>query len=203
MQSQTKLKDWLRRMGSLTAMTLPIAAGVLFCGYASLLFAQEPPTELKDWQTSLRRFIDHVDSVPKSPPEPSKPCPNQPQASSLNPPLDQHNLVYLKTMTTNGDCDEDADNVFGPLVQFEGNFTRISDQQGHEYQVVMSYAETSPGSIISVSATEADLASWRRLSPGAQVRFQAELTCLTRMESPDGKVMGYYLTLRRAKVLLP
>lgn len=105
-------------------------------------------------------------------------------------------------MTTKGDCDKDADYVFGPLVQFEGKFSRISDQQqGQEYQVVMSYEGTSPGSIISVSATEADLVAWQRLSLGAQVRFQAELTCLTRMESPDGEVVGYYLTLRKARVL--
>ena len=183
-------------MKTFSAMALPIigAGMVLFCGCSAILSARGTRTELKDWQTSLTRFIQHVDSVHNSHREPGN--------ISIT-----SDLVHFSNMTNGGCAGENADDVFGPRVQFEGNFIRVSalppdqrDQHWQEHFVAMSFEGTSPGAILYVQPAEADLASWQRLSPGAQVRFQAELNCLTAWEI-HGEAVGYSLVLNNAKVL--
>jgi len=184
-------------MKTFSSMTLPIieAGIVLFCGYSTILSAQGPPTKPKDWQTSLTRFIQHVDSAHNSRTEPGNYCDHD------------FGLIHFSDMTEGGCADNNfmTDNVFGPLVQFEGRFIRVQkntpDHTDCAYQLIMSYERTHPTAILFVCLAEADLASWQRLSPGTQVRFQAELNCVTAWESNDRRAAAYSLMLSDARVL--
>jgi len=188
-------------MKTVSAMTLPlIEAGiVLFCSCSTILSEQGPPTKPKDWQTSLTSFIQHVDSVHNS---------RTDSGNSFVKCDRDFGLIHFSDMTEGGCAGNNADDVFGSLVQFEGKFIRVSklqqDTPAHTdcaYQPILSYESTYPGAILSVCLAEADLASWQRLSPGAQVRFQAELSCLTAWETNDGTAAAYFLSLRDARVL--
>lgn len=156
------------------------------------------PAELKDWQKSLPLFIKHVESVRTSPTDSRK-------VSMLEG--DSRVLQFAMMASVGGCAGKAPDAVFGPRVQFTGNFQKISPaseneriQHGVQNSLSISFEKTSPGSVLYVFPMTSDTASWRKLSANSEVRFEAELNCIVGLQLPNGQV-AYSLTLKKAKVL--